>query len=128
MTTLGVSAALVDGDLVPGDVRLDGDRVAEVGLPPADGGRIAVPGLVDLQVNGFAGVDLMAADVDEMRALAAALPHHGVTAFLPTLITASAADTDRALDRLGAAFAALTVAAALVFVVSFLRRARTVGA
>jgi cytochrome c oxidase subunit 1 len=32
------------------------------------------------------------------------------------------------LDRLGAAFAALTVAAALVFVVSFLRRARTVGA
>ena len=32
------------------------------------------------------------------------------------------------LDRLGAAFAAMTVAAALVFVVSFLRRARTVGA
>jgi cytochrome c oxidase subunit 1 len=32
------------------------------------------------------------------------------------------------LDRLGAAFAALTVAAALVFVVSFLRRVRTIGA
>jgi hypothetical protein len=32
------------------------------------------------------------------------------------------------LDRLGTAFAALTVAAALVFVVSFLRRARTIGA
>jgi cytochrome c oxidase subunit 1 len=32
------------------------------------------------------------------------------------------------LDRLGAAFAALTVAAALVFVVSFLRRARTIRA
>ena len=62
--TLGVSAALVDGELVSGDVRLDGDVVAEVGLPPAAGGRIAAPGLVDLQVNGFAGVDLMAADVD----------------------------------------------------------------
>ena len=105
METLGVSAALVDGELVPGDVRLDGDRVAAVGLPPAGGGRIAVPGLVDLQVNGFAGVDLMAADVEEMRALAGALPLHGVTAFMPTLITAAAADTDRALDRLGEAFA-----------------------
>jgi len=105
METLGVSAALVDGDLLPGDVRLDGDRVAEVGLPPAPGGRIAAPGLVDLQVNGFAGVDLMAADVEEMRELARVLPRHGVTAFLPTLITAAAADTDRALDRLSTAFA-----------------------
>src|SRR5688572_3604967 len=101
MTTLGVSAALVDGDLLAGDVRIEGDQVVEVGLPPAAGGRIAAPGLVDLQVNGFAGVDLMAADVEEMRALAQALPRHGVTAFLPTLITAAAADTDRALDRLG---------------------------
>ncbi len=102
--TLGVSAALVDGELVSGDVRLDGDVVAEVGLPPASGGRIAAPGLVDLQVNGFAGVDLMAADVEDMRALAAALPPYGVTAFLPTLITAAAADTDRTLDRLTEAF------------------------
>ncbi len=105
MTTLGVSAALVDGDLLPGDVRIEGDQVVEVGLPPAAGGRIAVPGLVDLQVNGFGGVDLMAADVEEMRALAHALPRHGVTAFLPTLITAAATDTDRALDRLSEAFA-----------------------
>ncbi len=104
--TLGVSAALVDGDLLPGDVRIDGDAVTEVGLPPAPGGRIAVPGLVDLQVNGFAGVDLMAAEVEEMRALAEALPRHGVTAFVPTLITAAAVDTDRALDRLGVAYGA----------------------
>jgi N-acetylglucosamine-6-phosphate deacetylase len=101
---LGVSAALVDGALVPGDVSLDGDVVAAVGLPPAPGGRIAAPGLVDLQVNGFAGVDLMAAEVDQMLALAADLPTYGVTAFLPTLITAAAADTDRALDRLTEAF------------------------
>jgi N-acetylglucosamine-6-phosphate deacetylase len=47
----------------------------------------------------------MAADVEGMRALAHALPRYGVTAFLPTLITAAAADTDRALDRLREAFA-----------------------
>ena len=98
--TLGVSAALVDGELLPGDVRVDGDSVVEVGLPPASGGRIAAPGLVDLQVNGFAGVDLMAAEVDDLHALAAALPTYGVTAWMATLITAAAADTDRALDRL----------------------------
>jgi len=84
-------------------VRVDGDTVVEVGLSPAAGGRIAAPGLVDLQVNGFAGVDLMAADVDDLHALAAALPRHGVTAWMPTLITAAAADTDRALDRLAQA-------------------------
>ena len=109
---LGVSAALVDGDLVPGDVSLDGDVVAAVGLPPAPGGRIAAPGLVDLQVNGFAGVDLMSADVDQMLALATALPTYGVTAFLPTLITAAATDTDRALDRLTEAFRGSSAGAA----------------
>jgi N-acetylglucosamine-6-phosphate deacetylase len=102
--TLGVSAALVDGELVRGDVRIDGDVVAAVGLPPAAGGRIAAPGLVDLQVNGFAGVDVMAAEVEALHAMARALPPYGVTAFLPTLITAAASDTERALDRLAEAF------------------------
>ncbi len=101
---LGVSAALVDGHLVPGDISLVDGIVEAVGLPAARGGRIAAPGLVDLQVNGFAGVDLMSADVDELHELARALPPHGVTAWLPTLITASREDTDRALDRLAEAF------------------------
>ena len=97
---LGVSAALVDGVLLPGDVALADGRVAEVGLPPARGDRIAAPGLVDLQVNGFAGVDLVASGPDELRELARALTRHGVTAFLPTLITGPAADTATALDAL----------------------------
>ena len=42
--TLGVSAALVDGELVRGDVRLDGDVVAEVGLPPARAAGSPRPG------------------------------------------------------------------------------------
>lgn len=98
---LGVSAALVDGALLPGDVEVDGDRVTRVGLPPSTGGRIAAPGFVDLQVNGFAGVDVMAADEDGIREISCALAAHGVTAWLPTLITASEAETGRALDVLG---------------------------
>ncbi len=52
---LGVEAALVDGRLLPGDVALDHGVVSAVGLEPGGSG-IAAPGLVDLQVNGFAGV------------------------------------------------------------------------
>jgi N-acetylglucosamine-6-phosphate deacetylase len=105
MTTrlLGVSAALVEGALLAGDVEVDGDTVTRVGLPPAGGGRIAAPGFVDLQVNGFAEVDVMAADADGIDRICAALTDHGVTAWLPTLITAAAADTRRALCMLNAA-------------------------
>ena len=47
-------------------------------------------GLVDLQVNGYAGHDLngLTLDVATVRALCEALLKVGVTAFLPTLITA----------------------------------------
>ena len=102
MTTrlLGVSAALVDGVLLHGDVEVTDDVVTRVGLPPAPGGRIAAPGYVDLQVNGFAGVDVMAADVDGLRELSRALTAYGVTSWLPTLITADPADTERALGVL----------------------------
>ena len=50
---------------------------------------IEFPGLVDLQVNGFAGVDFNSPEVtaDEVHAAVAALASTGVTRFLPTLIT-----------------------------------------
>jgi N-acetylglucosamine-6-phosphate deacetylase len=99
---LGVSAALVDGQLLPGDVEVVDDRVSRVGLPAAPGGRIAAPGYVDLQVNGFAGEDVMAADAVGVDHVSRALATHGVTAWVPTLITASTVETDRALDVLGA--------------------------
>lgn len=84
---LGVEAALVGGELVRGDVELLDERVARVGL--GRGGRgVAVPGLVDLQVNGFAGVDFLDAGADDLRLAARELALAGVTAFLPTLITA----------------------------------------
>ncbi len=94
---LGVAAALVDGVLVPGDVAVDGAVLTAVGLPAAAGGRIAAPGLVDLQVNGSHGVDLMDTDADGVRHLGRALAGTGVTAYLPTLITAPARATEAAL-------------------------------
>ena len=85
---LGVEAALVDGTLVPGDVEVLGGRVAAFGLSSPNGRGIAVPGFVDLQVNGFGGVDVLGADADGYRQAGEALLETGVTAFLPTFITA----------------------------------------
>lgn len=57
------------------------------------------PGLVDLQVNGFAGLDLNDGHLtpERVKTLADHMLSVGVTTFLPTLITAPEADIIRAL-------------------------------
>jgi N-acetylglucosamine-6-phosphate deacetylase len=85
---LGVEAALVDGRLLPGDVELVEGAVARYGLASPNGRGIAAPGFVDLQVNGFGGVDFLEADSDAYGRAGEALLETGVTAYLPTLITA----------------------------------------
>jgi N-acetylglucosamine-6-phosphate deacetylase len=94
-----VAAALVDGALLPGDISVAGERILDVGLTPAGAG-IALPGLIDLQVNGFGGVDLLTAEHDDRwRAAGERLLEHGVTAYLPTLITAPSQLVSIALER-----------------------------
>jgi N-acetylglucosamine-6-phosphate deacetylase len=97
---LGVAAALVDGDLVAGDVEVSDGRVAAVGLGNAGGSRIAAPGFVDLQVNGFAGVDFSAPGDDGYAVAGAALLAGGVTACQPTLVTAALDSMRASLSRL----------------------------
>jgi N-acetylglucosamine-6-phosphate deacetylase len=97
---LGVAAALVDGDLVAGDVEVSDGRVAAVGLGNAGGSRIAAPGFVDLQVNGFAGVDFSAPGDDGYAVAGAALLAGGVTACQPTLVTAAVDSMRASLSRL----------------------------
>jgi N-acetylglucosamine-6-phosphate deacetylase len=84
---LGVEAALVQGILLRGDVELDGARVVDVGLLPAGSGGIAVPGFVDIQVNGYGGVDFLAASSEDYGRAGEALLLAGVTAYQPTFIT-----------------------------------------
>jgi N-acetylglucosamine-6-phosphate deacetylase len=87
-TRLGVAAAIVGGGLVRGDVAIADGRIVAAGLAGGRGTRTAVPGFVDLQVNGFGGVDFAAAGAAEYRRAGAALLETGVTSFQPTLITA----------------------------------------
>ncbi len=84
---LGVEAALIDGTLLLGDVEVSDGFVTGIGLGGPRGRGIAVPGFVDLQVNGFGGVDFLDADADGYRRAGQALLETGVTAYLPTLIT-----------------------------------------
>ncbi|ACQ81595.1 N-acetylglucosamine-6-phosphate deacetylase [Beutenbergia cavernae DSM 12333] len=58
-----------------------------------------VPGLVDLQVNGFAGLDVNGPDVtpDVVVELVRALARAGTTTFVPTVVTSAESDLLRSL-------------------------------
>jgi N-acetylglucosamine-6-phosphate deacetylase len=86
---LGVAAALVDGEVVAGDLEVAGGRIVSVGATPAGRSGLAVPGFVDVQVNGFAGVAVTGADQAGYRTLSTALAATGVTGYLATIPTAS---------------------------------------
>jgi N-acetylglucosamine-6-phosphate deacetylase len=85
---LGVEAVLLGGRLLPGDVEVADGLIRAVGLTATNGGGVAAPGFVDLQVNGFAGVDFAGANSDGYKHAGEAMLATGVTAFQPTLITA----------------------------------------
>lgn len=102
---LGVEAALVRGVLVPGDVEIEDGVIVDVALAADGRGRIAVPGFVDLQVNGFGGVDFLAASTEDYERAGQALLLTGVTAYQPTFITAAEStivDALRAMPTNGA--------------------------
>lgn len=97
---LGVGAALVRGELIPGDVSVADGRVLEVGLSGGTPGLIAIPGLVDIQANGYGGVDFLSASTEDYRAAGEALRLAGVTAYQPTFITSAEASIIDALRSL----------------------------
>jgi N-acetylglucosamine-6-phosphate deacetylase len=102
---LGVAAAMLDGAIVPGDVAIDPDdgTVAGVGIRPAGAHGLAVPGFIDLQVNGFAGVDFTEADGDAYAHVGRAMAATGVTSYQPTLISLPVTTCLASLDRMAGA-------------------------
>ena len=92
------------GVLEPGYLSVRDGVITEVGAGPPPGtpdlvlgtGTL-VPGLVDLQVNGYYGADLADCDPEGWAMVARRLPETGTTAFLPTFITAPVATLATAL-------------------------------
>ena len=97
---LGVGGAVVQGAWVPGDVEVTDGVITACGLP-ASGSGLAVPALVDLQVNGYGGADFDEADEDGCGVALAALARDGVLHVQPTLITDDPQNTVRQLGVLG---------------------------
>jgi N-acetylglucosamine-6-phosphate deacetylase len=100
--------AAAEGGHVPADgfIEVTDGVIGRVGagVPPAGAGpRIdlpdgyLLPGLVDLQVNGYYGLEFQTADAAGWADVARRLPETGTTAFVPTLITAP---VDRLADAL----------------------------
>ncbi|HET7900021.1 MAG TPA: N-acetylglucosamine-6-phosphate deacetylase [Candidatus Nanopelagicales bacterium] len=97
---------LVDGAVTgPGAVVAEGGQIVEVlDHVPADvdvalDSGLLSPGLVDVQINGFAGVDFASAGTAEWDAVDRALPATGVTSYVATFITAPVEDLADALSR-----------------------------
>ena len=112
MTTLAITGGTVLNTRTrtaePADLLLVDGRVADTGgrsrpaLPRLDAsGLLVAPGLVDLQVNGARGVDITA-EPERIGAVSRALLRHGVTGYLPTVITGPPDRSRRALAALGA--------------------------
>lgn len=75
-----------------------------------------LPGLVDLQINGYGGFDVNGADVNpaSVLAMAQALAREGTTAFVPTVITASREAIAHSLDAIAQACRDSTEVAAAI--------------
>ena len=86
MARLGVKGAVVNGEYLAGDIEVSDGVVQQVGLPPGSFGT-AIPGFVDLQVNGFAGVDFAHASSEQWLEANRALVRTGVTHYVANLIS-----------------------------------------
>jgi N-acetylglucosamine-6-phosphate deacetylase len=91
-----------DGCVV--EVTQDAASDADIRLPSG----FLVPGLVDLQVNGYYGADFGDATPEQWAEITRRLPETGVTAFAPTFITEPLDEMVGALRRTAALLPALT--------------------
>ncbi len=115
-TALVNGRVLIDERLVENRyVLIDGERIVDI-VEPDDprcaaaskhdlGGKLLLPGFIDLQVNGGGGVLFNdAPSVESIRAIGAAHRGFGTAGFLPTLISA---DLDVVAEAIAAVQAAL---------------------
>jgi N-acetylglucosamine-6-phosphate deacetylase len=103
-----------------GAVLIESDHIARIfdsetpQLPAADAvvdldGLTLFPGFIDLHIHGAAGVDTMAASVDDLRQVSAFLARRGVTAWLPTLVPSTIEQYEHAVQAIEQAVAQTSV-------------------
>ncbi len=86
MGTLSGRIALPDGSVLNGRIEF-GARIDSI-TQAETGGDLILPGLIDLQVNGSHGHDVMSGSPGALGAISEKLAREGTTAWLPTAVTA----------------------------------------
>ncbi|MEW2521985.1 N-acetylglucosamine-6-phosphate deacetylase [Actinacidiphila alni] len=82
-------------------VRFSPAGIEEIGEIDHAPDLLLVPGLIDIQLNGYGGVDVNATDGDrELPDLLPLLWAHGVTTFYPTVVSAAADRTAELVARI----------------------------
>lgn len=104
--------ALIDGTFRSCDIKIQGGRISRIdecqSIMPDDGeavldfrGKTVLPGLIDCHIHGFFGVDSMDGTPEALQTMSEALLRAGVTAFLPTTMTAKPESLMPALRCIG---------------------------
>ncbi|SRR5579875_1085490 len=88
MRQIAGQIARADGSLVAGRIAFS-DRIEAIEPLAQCGRNYLLPGLIDLQVNGTHGMDVLTATVDDLTDMSRYLAREGVTAYLPTAITST---------------------------------------
>lgn len=93
---------IVSGKALLFDEKIHG-IVAECELPEGcevidAEGKYVCPGLIDVHIHGFLGIDSSDADAAGIRTIAEGIAQHGVTSFLPTTMTVGYDTLEKAFD------------------------------
>ncbi|MBR2461173.1 MAG: N-acetylglucosamine-6-phosphate deacetylase [Clostridia bacterium] len=90
-----------DGSIVFSDkiisVSENSEKLKGVTVINADGATV-IPGLIDLHIHGYLGADASDGDVKGIETMADGIARNGVTAFLPTTMTLSYAELEKAFN------------------------------
>ena len=92
-----------DGSLIHAQIAFT-DRITALEPASADDDDYILPGLIDLQVNGSHGIDVMNASADAVATLSRHLAHEGTTAWMPTAVTAPIEKIALVHDSIASAF------------------------
>ena len=89
MTEIVRGRLVLDDEVVPGSVEIDGESINGVTRDESvsDSAPFITPGFVDVHVHGWGGHDAMGGTA-ALDGMARALLRHGITSFLPTAVTA----------------------------------------
>lgn len=112
-----MKTVIVNGVILTPDEQISGHQVVIqdgkiVGIEPAGPveagtitvdarGKTIIPGLIDIHMHGANGFDCMDATPEAIQGMGRFIARHGVTAYLPTTVTASIEATLAAITNIG---------------------------